>query len=64
MAWTLLCLALPRLLPSPLGAQQSVWVGLAAAFGALLLVTPAAVRRPWARQIERDAARRPHPAGA
>ncbi|MFJ4162236.1 hypothetical protein [Micrococcus luteus] len=64
MAWTLLCLALPRLLPSPLGAQQSVWVGLAAAFGALLLVTAAAVRRSWARQIERDAARRPHPAGA
>ncbi|MDK8178705.1 hypothetical protein QP726_10065, partial [Micrococcus luteus] len=64
MAWTLLCLALPRLLPSPLGAQQSAWVGLAAAFGALLLVTAAAVRRSWARQIERDAARRPHPAGA
>ncbi|CVM92746.1 Uncharacterised protein [Streptococcus pneumoniae] len=64
MAWTLLCLALPRLLPSPLGAQQSVWVGLAAAFGALLLITAAAVRRSWARQIERDAARRPHPAGA
>lgn len=64
MAWTLLCLALPRLLPSPLGAQQSAWVGLAAAFGALLLVTAAAVRRSWARQVERDAARRPHPAGA
>ncbi|MDT1991583.1 hypothetical protein [Micrococcus luteus] len=64
MAWTLLCLALPRLLPSPLGAQQSAWVGLAAAFGALLLVTAATVRRSWARQIERDAARRPHPAGA
>ncbi|MBN6769118.1 hypothetical protein JRF66_11815, partial [Micrococcus luteus] len=53
MAWTLLCLALPRLLPSPLGAQQSAWVGLAAAFGALLLVTAAAVRRSWARQVER-----------
>ena len=35
-----------------------------AIFGALLLVTAAAVRRSWARQIERDAARRPHPAGA
>ncbi|MFB1427259.1 hypothetical protein ACEUE7_02980 [Micrococcus endophyticus] len=59
MAWTLLCLALPRLLPSPLGAQQSAWVGLAAAFGALLLLTAAAVRRSWVRQIERDAARGP-----
>ncbi len=64
MAWTLLCLALPRLLPSPLGAQQSASVGLVAAFGALLLLTAAAVRRSWVRQIERDAARRPLPAGA
>ncbi|MBB5849050.1 hypothetical protein HDA33_001614 [Micrococcus endophyticus] len=64
MAWTLLCLALPRLLPSPLGAQQSAWVGFAAAFGALLLLTAAAVRRSWVRQIERDAARRPLPAVA
>ena len=61
MAWTLLCLALPRLLPSPLGAEQSAGVGLLAAFGALLLLTVAGVRRSWARQVEHDAARAPVP---
>lgn len=62
MAWTLLCLALPRLLPSPLGAEQSAWVGLLAAFGALLLLTAVGVRRSWARQVEHDAARAAVPA--
>lgn len=56
LAGTLLCLALPRLLPSPLGAQQSAWVGQTAVFGGLLLVLVAAARRSWVHQVERDAA--------
>ena len=55
MGWTLLNLGLPRLLPPPLGAEQSAWVGLTAVFGALALVLAVAVRRSWVRQVERDA---------
>lgn len=58
MTWTLLCLGLPRLLPSPLGAEQSSWVGLTAVFGGLLLLLAAAVRRSWVIQVEQDAAGR------
>ena len=57
MAWTLLCLGLPRLLPSPLGAQQSAWVGLTAVFGGLALLLVTSVRRSRVLQAEQRAAR-------
>ncbi|UBH24682.1 hypothetical protein KW076_00295 [Micrococcus porci] len=65
MAWTLLCLALPRLLPSPLGAWQSAWVGLSAVAGGLGVLLLVVVRRTWVREIEEQAAAAPQgvPAG-
>lgn len=55
MSWTLLCLALPRLLPSPVGAHQSTAVGLTAVFGGLGLLLLVVVRRAWVREVEQEA---------
>lgn len=56
MSWTLLCLALPRLLPAPVGSHTSAGVGLSAAFGALALLLAVMLRRTWVRELEEDAA--------
>lgn len=56
MSWTLLCLALPRLLPAPVGSHTSAAVGLSAAFGALGLLLAVLLRRTWVRELEEDAA--------
>lgn len=56
MSWTLMCLALPRLLPAPVGSHTSAWVGLTAAFGALALLLAVLLRRTWVRELEEDTA--------
>lgn len=54
--WTLLNLGVTRLVPPPLGALFSPWLGIPAVFGTLLLVTLAGARRTAVRQAERRAA--------
>lgn len=51
-AGTMMWLAVPRLLPGPLGAQQTEMVGLPAIFAAFLLVTAVGARRYRITQAE------------
>lgn len=57
-AGSLVWLAIPRLLPAPLGAQQTELVGLPATFAAFLVVLAAGARRYRIAQAEQELRRR------
>lgn len=57
-AGSLVWLAIPRLLPAPLGAQQTELVGLPAIFAAFLVVLAAGARRYRIAQAEQELRRR------